>query len=94
MAGRINEVSGTYQGNVTAYAYGPAYFRNGALESQGLGDQVYEQACQNTLLQVTGVRAGSATTGSTGNCGSSGSGTTGDFLNLNIVYGTAGAPSC
>ena len=88
-------VTGSYQSAGTTYAtlngndgsqvaYG--YFPNGGVQYMGLGpNKLPQQYCQNTLLQITGVRLGTAGGSTTSNCSN---GTGPDILNLALTFGS------
>jgi hypothetical protein len=64
-AGRISGVSGQLGSVTTPYVSGVQFFPNGGMMSQSLGNQAFEQNCQNNRLQTIGMRVGTVAQEST-----------------------------
>jgi YD repeat-containing protein len=90
-AARPSVLSGTSQATPTTYASSFGWFPNGALENDSLGSTMMEQFCQNSRLQITGVRLGAASSGSYCQSGQGTTGNSGDALVLDFTYGQAGS---
>jgi len=88
-AGRAKTVSGAYGASSATYADTFTWFPNGALNQVSLGSGFLEQYCQNSRLQITGVRLGLASSGTYCQNGQGGSGSSGDPLVLNFSYGSS-----
>jgi RHS repeat-associated protein len=85
-AGRASGVSATYDASAVSYAGAFAYFPNRSLANVSLGpNSLIQQYCQNSRLQIVGVRLGAAGGATTANCANSS-----DPLNLGFAYGSAG----
>ncbi len=83
--GRVSSATAVYNAIPTTYSTSYAYFPNGALTNVTLGPSAQvQQYCQNSRLQISGVRLSAAHGATQNNCTSSN-----DLLNLSLTYGAA-----